>query len=197
MANQQKRNTAIKVRISEIVSGSYIKSDNESSYIDSGGKKLYRVNLLATAVTKNSSGAYANLIIDDGSGKVSLRSFDNQQMFDEFSAGDIVIIIGRPREFGSERYIVPEIIKKVNDSAWIQVRARELINVQNGGSINGKADSPYDKISKLVGDCDNGEGADVDEIISKSNLDNADALITGMIKEGIVYEAKSGRIKLV
>jgi hypothetical protein len=37
-----------------------------------------------------------------------------------------VFLIGRPRQYGSEVYIMPEIIKKVQNKMWIEVRKLEI-----------------------------------------------------------------------
>ena len=36
------------------------------------------------------------------------------------------MIIGRPREYMNEKYIVTEILKKVDNPAWIELRKKEF-----------------------------------------------------------------------
>ena len=121
-----KRQVACKVRIAEVLDGRYVKEDGWlPNYIDTGARKFSRANIIGVLVSKDSdaeSGAVA-FMLDDGSGRVSLRFFE---FASSLGVGDIVNVIGRPREFGSERYVVPEVVKKITDPKWVELRKLEL-----------------------------------------------------------------------
>ena len=69
--------------------------------------------MIGVIVQKSELNNYKTLTIDDGTGKISARAFENNVLLDKTDVGDVVLIIGRPREFSSEKYILIEIIKKI------------------------------------------------------------------------------------
>jgi len=129
MAEQnQKRQVAVKARIVELLSGKYVKEEgwNPNYVLTKDGRKASRVNLLGTVVSVPVMDmSYRSVMLDDGSGNIPVRSFDESDIFKDVSLGDIVFVIGRPREYGNELYIMPEIIKKVANKSWIEVRRLE------------------------------------------------------------------------
>ena len=198
---QQKRQVAYKVRIKDILDGDYIKEEgwmpNYIRLID--GTKVSRVNIIGTIVLKTDEQNYRSILIDDGSGKLPVRSFEKYEVFDGVGIGDVVLIIGRPREFG-EKYIVPEVIKKIEDPAWIEVRKAELKKPEVGVSeekVNGVAVSPADKIFSLIKEADKGAGVDVEDIIKKSNISEAEKIIRTLLEEGEIFELKPGIVKIL
>ena len=130
MANEPtKRQIAHKVTIGDINEGRYVKEEGwEPNYvIISDGRKVSRVNLIAVIVSKTDDDAgYQGIMLDDGSGKINIRSFGSEIDFKPFNIGDLVLVVGRPREFNNDKYLVPEIIKKLDDKKWIEVRKLEL-----------------------------------------------------------------------
>ncbi len=202
MEKQQKRQVAYKVRIKDILDGEYVKEEgwmpNYVRLVD--GAKVSRVNIIGTIVLKTDEQNYKSIIIDDASGKLPVRSFEEHELFNGVEIGDVVLIIGRPREFG-EKYIVPEIIKKINDQAWIEVRKVELKKPElkvNEEKIDEKAISnPADKIFSLIKEADKGNGVDIEDIIKRSNISDAEKIIRGLLEEGEVFELKPGRIKVL
>lgn len=123
---QQKRLTAFKIRIKDLLNGQYIKEEGWlPNYVILNEKKVSRVNIIGAIVSVDEGPNYKNFTLDDGSGKISVREFEGN-LINNFNVGNTVLLIGRPREFGSERYIIPEIIKNIDDKKWIEVRKQEL-----------------------------------------------------------------------
>lgn len=218
MEKSQKRQVAYKLKINDILKGEYIKEEGEwvPNYIKVGDKKVSRVNLMAAVVSKQNleNTNYQNLLIDDGSGKISIRSFEEGTNFDDISVGELVFVIGRPREYFNEKYIVSEILKKIEDKQWVEVRKLELecksevkeeVNiaepevVENEESIKEaqEDDSINKKIFDLIKEIDIGEGADTQEVITKSNIDKAEGIITKLLEQGEVFEIKPGKLKIL
>lgn len=134
----QIRQTAIKAKISHLLNGSYvIKEGWEPNYILYNGRKISRVNIIGVVVSKNQSefSSNASIIIDDGSGRIGVRSFDDSSITNNTSVGEVVTLVGRPREYGNEIYIVPEIIKGIEDKKWVEVRRLEL-DLMGAGDAN-------------------------------------------------------------
>lgn len=202
----EKKDSASKVWINDILHSNYIKNDNAANYIKINNQKISRVNILATLVMKNIEGmSYGSIVLDDGSGQISVRSFETQNIFDNYSIEDLLLVIGKPREYGNERYVIAEIIKKIEDKRWIKVRKLELMKaypqLKKLNTIvteNSIPEMPIStRIFKIIEEIDKGTGADIDEVISRVNAQDADKIISELIKEGIVFEVTAGRIKLV
>lgn len=125
----QQRQTAFKLRISSIIHGQYVKEEgwNPNYILAPDGKKVSRVNVLGTVISvPTQQMGFEAITIDDGSASISVRSFDEAPKFQGLNVGDIVFVIGRPRQYGSEMYIMPEIVKKTVDKLWAELRSLEL-----------------------------------------------------------------------
>jgi len=123
----QKRNVAIKISIRDITTSSFVRdSENNLSFIKTiYGEAASRVNVIGTVVMKETSSGEHSVVMDDGSGKIVARSFELTSMMNNLEIGDMVMIIGKPREFNSEWYLSAEIAKKI-DIRWANVRKMEL-----------------------------------------------------------------------
>lgn len=218
MEKSQKRQIAYKVRINDILKGEYVKEEGEwvPNYVKVGDKKISRINLIAIVVAKQNleNTNYQSLLIDDGSGKISIRSFEEGGTFNNIEVGDLVLVIGRPREYFNEKYIVSEILKKIEDPLWVEVRKLELEGkgeakerIKNLGTesiikeYEVKEEQIEDDVNKrifdLIKEIDKGQGADIQEIITKSNIDEAERIINRLLEEGEVFEIKSGKLKVL
>jgi RPA family protein len=124
---------------------------------------------------------------------------------DKIEVGDIVLVIGRPREFSSEKYILIETIKKI-DPAWTKVRELELEkNIAEHIPITKNKIpveesivdlNPTNKIIKLIKELDKGNGVSIEELSSK-NIEGIDKMVDMLLKEGDVFEIKPGRLKVL
>lgn len=208
----QKRQVAYKVKIKDILDGVYVKEEGEwtPNYIEINEKKISRANIIGTVVLKQDDENlnYQNLTLDDGSGKISIRSFDKDNFFKDVDIGDVVLLIGRPRQFASEKYVVPEILRKIENKKWIDVRKLELKKEKKNVTevkeeeiktvnIENVEESPNSRIIQLIKKLDIGGGADADKIISKSNVKEADSIIKNLLEEGEIFEIKPGKYKVL
>lgn len=112
------RQTMFKTRISDVVNGRFVRKEGmEPSYVLTDlGQKVSRVNLLGTVVDKfmSEDGNYSSITIDDDSDSIRVKAFrENVNMFDNLDVGDLVVVIGKVREYTDENYIIPEIVKKI------------------------------------------------------------------------------------
>ena len=211
MEKSQKRQVAYKVKINDVLKGEYIKEEGEwvPNYIHVGDKKVSRVNLMAVVVSKHDPENTNNksLLIDDGSGKISIRSFEENSNFDNINVGEFVLVIGRPREYFNEKYIVSEILKKMNNPLWAEVRKLELEDKKKPMEASEPERTDVNeepivedinkKIFDLIKEIDSGEGADTQEVITKSNTDKAEGIITSLLEQGDVFEIKPGKLKIL
>jgi len=200
----QKRQTACKIRIKDILDSRYIKASGmEPNYLEINSKNISRVNILGFVVEKSDTDNYKALTIDDGSGRISARAFDGNMPLDNIHIGDVIIVIGRPREFSSEKYVIIEAIKKTSP-AWAMVRSLEL---QKNGNDSKKSKviqdneekvdlSPKNKIILTIKELDYGDGVLIESILSK-NADGAEKIIDTLLKEGSIFEVKPGKLKVL
>ena len=118
------RKTAKKIPIQDLIKGTYIKRPGwEPSGILTKYGEITRVDLIGLIVSKEEGENSWSMLLDDGTGSVSIRAFEKQDKV--LVVGDFVKIIGRVRENSNTIFIVPEIIKKV-DKKWHKAHNLEL-----------------------------------------------------------------------
>jgi len=212
---RQKRQVAVKSNIRDIVNGKYVKEEGWlPNFIETeDGRKVSRVNLIGTIVFKSDEENfnYKNFIIDDGSGKISVRSFEKNDL-SKFDVGNIILVIGRPREFNNEKYIIPEIVKKVSDVKWIQVRKLELnkseikIEVEPINNVEKEIvheeieenlESSGNVVYELIKRSDKGEGVLVENIIKISKSEDSEKIVNKLLEKGDIFEVKPGIVKVL
>ncbi len=210
------RNTAYKLWISQILSGKYISTEDQS-YLDLNGSNISRVNLIGNITFLSSSEGYASALLDDGSGVIRLKTWQQgTQLLSLLNLGDIVLVIGRVKEYNEERYISPDMVKRLDDSNWLLVRQLELLKEYPASHKGGTPalfheerieDAPSfrltpslrNKILEFIDAKSISDGSGVDDIVANLKIDktDAEAAIFELIKEGAVYEYKPGRLKLL
>lgn len=207
----QLRQTAYKTDIYDLINGEYVVKEGwePNVVVTKKGLKISRVNIIGVVVSKPPSEgvSYNSVVLDDGAGKISVRSFEKNKDLDGAAIGDIVLVVGRPRFFGREIYIIPEIMKKIEDKGWVKVRKLELglkspviIKEEVKGEKEKKEENieiPAEGIIELIKFLDTGEGADIDDVIKNSKLKEAEKIIDNLLKQGDVFEVKPGKIKVL
>lgn len=198
------RQIAYKVRISDILNA-HLSKDNLSLYAVINNSNVSRVNVISTLVHKAEDASYSSAIMDDGTGRLSLRSFERKDIFSKVDVGDAVLIIGRLREFNNERYIIPEIVKKVDNSDWINVRKFELRNnittdFEKGETKNEMIEESVfvvDEVLSLIKKLDSGEGVLIDDIVKESGKDDIEKTLNRMLENGEIFVIKPGKVKVL
>ena len=229
---QQIRQTAYKIWISDLLNKKVEKEEGEWSpnYILINNKQVSRVNIVATVVMKYSSddNNYSTLTIDDGSGDVQLKAWkEDISIFNDIDIGDPILVIAKIREYNSEIYLTPEIVKILDKQEWIEVRKRELIKlygdrtsqeikkttreerikepqmkeieVEEVVSNNKVHLSGRQRILNSIENLDSEHGADIMKVIESSEIDEekANLIIQELLKEGEIFEIRSGRLKII
>lgn len=204
----QKRQIAFKVRISDLLNGFFEKDEASAGFIRLGNFNVSRVNIISALVYKSGQDQnFPSGIIDDGTGKILLRAFENGNLFSKVDVGDLVLVIGRIREYNGERYIIPEIIRKLDNQLWTAVRKLEIEIIgypQQSKQANEPQKVPvqavsgsYDVLYSLIKKLDNGEGVAIDEVIKDSKTEDAEHIINRLLENGDIFEIKPGRIKVL
>jgi len=228
-----KRATAIKMHIYHIHSGKYVKSDINSYLETIFGIQVSRVHILGTIIGKWVSSSenestsnrtpQASITIDDSTETIRVRVWkDDIKVFEDLQVGDIVDIIGRIREYETEKYIAPEIIKKIENPNWELIHELDIIEflsrlksgtnlqkisaeVQQIVKMNSeslKIDQNQksifkDKIVELINELDKGSGVNVNqlkELAKIPDIEFQNALME-LINEGAIYQPISGKYR--
>lgn len=214
------RRPAVKTTIKEVFQGEFVQEDEQAAnyLFTRDGRKLFRVNIAAAILHKEMAGSITNILIDDGSEKIILRSFEENKAVRELAVGDAILIIGKVRAYNKEKYISPEIVKKI-DPLWLRVRSLELKNLQEDhdgdSSICGGIEDlpeneeakgekieddfllPVEKLRKLILELDDGDGVPIEEVVDKSPLDKTEDLIQKMLEKGDIFQNTPGKIKIL
>ncbi len=129
-----KRMTAKKAEIYEIVTGKFFQRPGfEGNYILTNlGRKLSRIRIMALVVDKfiSEDGKYGVLTLDDSSETIRCKLFADIEMFEPIIVGNMVDVIGKVREYNGEKYILPELIKKIENPNWETLRMLELAKIK-------------------------------------------------------------------
>jgi len=222
-----KRQVAHKVRLGDLASGEYVRVEGEwePNHVKTPDGRIFsRANIIAVVASDpESKGNYSSFTLDDGTAQIPVRIFDDIKA--NVSLGDVILVIGRPREFGGQIYLAPEIIKKVVNKRWIDYRRLELANLpelkearrdetpkpQKPIEVKPEIEeiiekpkepktneiSPVDEIINIIRELDKEDGADTEEVIETTTVKNAEELIDNLLKEGEIFEISSGKLKVL
>lgn len=210
MVDSFKRQVATKINVIDLLNGEYIKKQGwEPSQLLTSYGPISRANIIAFVVLKDEN----NFLIDDGTGNISLRIFDQILGLEKIKVGDLVQVIGKPREWNNQRYLVIELIRKLQDNRWLTARLLEIkllktrVTVQQiprkvteiiEKDINEtKGIGPYQRILAYIQTMDKGSGVDYDEIIAQINAKNCERLIQDLVEEGEIFQIGPRKLKIL
>ncbi len=198
MEQKNKRHLACKVFIQSIIKGKYVLGkEQEPNYLELGEElKIYRINLIAVIINKEKVGMIANLLLDDGTGRIIARLFEESKALQNVEVGEVVQIIGRVRVFNDEKYISPEIIKKI-DSLWLKVRNKELERLLMFKAGNNTPESNTNEKNEANISSENSEEVSNNEISNEeaSVIHNEDVLYEKLVK--LIKELDRGQGVLI
>ena len=136
MESNIKREIAYKIRISDLHISNYVKQDGWlPNYVQlNDNRKVSRVSIIGTVIDTNIDGEFSQdtIILDDGSAGIEIRDFESVYL-KKIIKGNIILVIGKVKEYNNIKYILPEIVKVLNDPKWIIYRnlENELFEKQN------------------------------------------------------------------
>lgn len=199
MEIKKNREAALKKNIHELLHLASLPEDSPEKV-----EFFSRINVMATTLDKEKTGSITNILLDDGSGKIVLRCFEENKTVEGLKVGESVLIIGRVRQYNEEDYISPEIVRKIPQS-WLKLRAAELKRIRSvaDSSLEQKKMSyeeepfPRQKIIQIIKQLDSGEGVMIEEVMEKTSLTNMERWITVLLEEGDIYQIRPGRVKVL
>jgi RPA family protein len=204
------RQTAKKVRVWDLVNGTYVKKEGfEPSVVKTQlGEEISRARLMGTVVAKfvAEDGNYAAITLDDGSDTIRVKIFKTVKPLDTVTVGDIVDVIGKVREYQGEVYVMPEVVGKVSDPNFEIMRRLELAYKEMGIKktkelIEKHKDSDPEELRKELVEKHGLESQWIDMFIAEKKGKEKNALkkqlldIIGSQKDGVVYSDLVKRVK--
>ncbi len=199
---QLPRQIAYIVQIKDILNGTFVKDDGwNPHYVIMGGKHVSRVNIIGVVIGMNEEQNVQTIRIDDGTGKIKVMNFEKRV---NIAIGDVVLLVGRVREYGNERYIASEIIKNNIDSKWSAVWKRFLLKSGENIPMTEKEDiqenivderskSWVEQILIKIRELDDGDGVPREEVIRYFD----EKAISNLLLQGEIFEIKPGRLKVI
>jgi|ETNmetMinimDraft_2_1059921.scaffolds.fasta_scaffold09639_2 hypothetical protein len=214
---QYKRETAHKITLKEIKTLPYIEQEGwNSNYLDQQGKKIVRINVMAIVISTDTDSSYISLTLDDASDNMDARFFEMQQKATTIQPGSCVMITGKPRAFGEERYIVGETVQMI-DPLWLKCRRAELAltmpppppvsSTPSPPSTNPSPTPPSKSPTKTepkkdidtfeaIKQKDQGQGVSIDAIIEEFGPEK-EKEINELLSKGEIFEIKPGVVKVL
>ena len=200
-----RRQTAYKCSVEQLSKSKYVQQQGlQPNYLAFCGLKVARINLIAVLVSKEGN----SLTVDDGSGQVQIMLFEGRLKNLGLNLGDLLLVIAKPREYNDKRFLVPEIIKVLNNHKWLDFRKKELslldycnTNLQDNKPepkevVFDVLENYQEKILSKIKELDKGPGAPYEDLISSLNMKGAEEKIQELIKEGEIFEIK-GKLKIL
>ncbi len=179
---ERKRLTAVKTKIGPVIKGRFVKQEGftPNYVLTSNGLRVSRANILATVVDKfvSETGKFASITLDDGSGTIRAKVFNAVSVFEGIETGDIVDCIGRIKEYQGEIYIMPEILRKVDDPDLemlreldIRKRDREWNNKRELVLEYQNQTADAEELKKIMNERFNVSNEDVESILQTQQAD--------------------------
>jgi RPA family protein len=202
-----KRQVARKLWIKDVLDGTYIKEEGmkPNHIILKDNSTASRVNLIGVAVSSVAEGL-PTIIVDDGTGRITVRAFEPNPQMSAVQVGDVVLVVGRPRNFGGEMYVLPEIVKKVPDLGWIEVRKLELSQTkivpqaqpqEASEELIDESFGQSENVLNAIRSLDTGAGADIDAVVEQVGVRDAEKTIQFLLQSGDIFEVSPGKLKVL
>ena len=192
------RQTARKVSISQLTRGKWVKNSGmEPSYIvTEEGERVARARILGTVVGKfvAEDEGFASVTVDDHTDTIRAKTFKTAKPLDSLAVGEVVDLIGKMKEWNGEVYVMPEIVRKIEDPNIELLRKVEIASKAGRGE---KAEDLREKILGIISA--EMEGISYDSLIKKSGAAETDVerVVNEILDEGICYEPTPGKIKKI
>lgn len=196
------RQVARHVWVAEVLSGQYEEKKGwEPNVLHTGRGPVSRVNIIGSLVSHD-----GQTVLDDGTGQVSLRAFEDIPGLSVAKVGLMVLVVGRPRKYGDQVYVIPEIIREV-DAAWAAHRKESLGGVKEFSApaqtepappAPAGSDNAAERLIEIISGLDSGEGAEVDVVVEQSGLgERAEKILHQLLLDGDIFEIRPGVVKVL
>ncbi len=204
----QKRQTAYKIRISDLLRGTYVKQEGEwePNYVLFKDKKISRINIIANLIDKyeNDDKSYGAIDLDDGSGVIRGKVWkEDIKLIENVKIGDLVLVIAKIRELNDERYLVLESVRVLRNPAWAELRKLELNKLWGEETKGIRKEKVKDTIisprQKILSFIESVGEVNEEKILNEIGLNKEEVLkiIEDLIREGEIYRPTPGLLRMV
>ena len=121
----QSRSPAVKMLIAELLAAQLFSEDDGRTLALVRGQKAERANVVATLIAKEDSASSEYALVDDTTGRIGVRNFDERRFFASIPLGMVVQLVCRINEFNRQPFLVPEIVRPL-DPSWLRLRLQEI-----------------------------------------------------------------------
>ncbi len=201
MVQQFKRQTAKKLRISDLASGSFEEREGLNVLITKSGEEVGRARVLATVVNKyiSEDGNFASATLDDGTETIRVKGWKDVKNLEGLKVGDVIDVIGKVREYNGEIYLTNEIINVVSNPNMELLRRLELLKLSKSkpkGATEKKQDIRSEIVNLIEG---SKEGIEYKKILEtvKAKTVEIEAVIDDLLAGGICYEPSPGKMRKI
>ncbi|MHA2002618.1 MAG: hypothetical protein ACW975_01370 [Candidatus Thorarchaeota archaeon] len=121
----RERMTAVRAAVVDIVNGTY-GEDNGPHVVSPYGVELRRVALVGLIVDQYSGEGFASITIDDGTETIRAKAWGGEAgSLDKVQMNILALIVGKIREYEGELYVVPEIVRELDDPNYLTIHRME------------------------------------------------------------------------
>ena len=206
------RMTAKKVTIKNLTGGEWVQQDGmDPSYVvAANGQKVSRARILATVVSKfvSDDKNFGSVTLDDGTDTMRAKVFKDMGPIERAEQGQLFDVIGKVREYNGEIYLMPEVMRRVDDPNFLLLRRLELARQEKDTPAEVEAMNEEEKpptkseeLRKQLLELIDAEKAGItyEELIKKSRRseNEVDSAVNELLSEGICYEPTPGKIKKI
>lgn len=205
--NTIRRQPAIPATVKEISEGEFVTQEGwEPSYIKTSRGAMSRVHIIGTLTESDGS---QQCSVDDGTGIVLVRSFEQVEQLKNITIGSVVRIIGRPRNYNQENYIMPEIITPITDMIWVGFHKELLTITQQNTSVIQEDNVEHQEqegdelqgILERIDALDEGDGASIEKVSSALKeilkIEDPKQYIDRLLLHGEIFEIRPGMVKVL
>jgi hypothetical protein len=184
MVERQKPLVAQHVCIVDLIHGQLHERPNELvSVVTDDGRDISRANVVGLVVDRG-DGDPPGLVVDDGTERIPVRAFGQVPGIDDAVLGVPVLVIGRPRQFGQERFLSAECVRVLESPRWIELRKRTSTKAPVKRSL-------LDTVRAL----DSGDGADIEEVLTQARAGQDE--LQRLLVNGDIFQVSPGKIKIL
>jgi len=196
--------SAYKLPISELIRGSF----QDGVLTTGSGFKIQRA-WVSGIVTQKRADKYLSFMIDDGTGGLRVRVFENPEQY-PVELGDIVEVAGYIREYNGRIYVIPDFVRKIDPNTELlrRLEALKVLEELKKNPPKPPEPIPRETVSEPANEGD-GKNEDLEAIILSAlkvertlpELQKATGLSEGQISgvletlldNGEVFEPKPGK----
>lgn len=199
---------ARRMYIADIIVSRRIESGN-ARFENFGEVKIFGTILSKKIYRTEGKVEYGVLLLDDGSGSaIQIKAWGKgTAVFSQFELGDLIDVVGKVKHGKNEDFLVPDIIKRLDDPNWGIVRELEIIEdylkrgkARTGSAVRSESQELGLK-SEITGIIDkNGGSAGVDfteliKCIKHSNEEEIKKALNELLDQGTICETRPGRYR--